>query len=121
MVSDSQCRRCGAVFHPARDHKCPRYYTLDGDHNLVGTDDVMVWAAWYENFEGRVLARDELGAGLKVITVCTGIDHSFGESEKPLLFATAILKDGVVDEMETSTYDEAMLAHAVMVDQAGKT
>jgi hypothetical protein len=94
-----------------------RFWTLDADHNLVPTDDVLVWAAFYEDFPRRMVARDELGEGVKVITVCTGLDHSFGESERPLLFGTALIVAGkIIDEEETSTWDEAVVAHRAMVE-----
>lgn len=66
----------------------PRYWILDG-HNIVGTDDVIVWSRWFENKYARRVAQDVIGEA-SVSMVFLGLDHSFDDDGPPLLFETMI-------------------------------
>lgn len=100
----------------------------DGLHFiLIGREvmpcDLMTWARWFEVASrtpgGRHVADDTVG-NLRVSTVFLGLNHSFLDDGRPLLFETMVfaLEDGRGAEAEGfdmqrySTYDEAEAGHA---------
>jgi len=94
------------------------YYTLDADHKAIPTDDVLVWARWFENINNRIVAKTVLPNGIRVSTVCLGADHAFGGGP-PLIFESMSFGDADHDEMceRYSTWDEAVAGHAAMVEK----
>jgi len=94
-----------------------RFYILEG-REIVPCDDVLTWAAWFEVTANRVVAQDEL-AGVRVSTVCTGLPRAADlvSGGTPRVFETKIFggrHDGL--ELHAATYDEAVQAHAHMVN-----
>lgn len=68
-----------------------RYYILDTQHNLVGVNDVRLWAAFFEDDTKRRVATDTFEDGTIVVsTVFLGLDHSFDPDAPPVLFETMI-------------------------------
>lgn len=71
-------------------------------------------------FEEFVLSKKQIGYSLqkdlakncRVSTVFLGYDHSYGETESPLLFETMVF-DGDFDgyQMRYSTYEDALKGH----------
>lgn len=95
-----------------------RFYTLDADHNLVGTDDVLVWGKWFE--EQRSLMHTEIN-GAVVSTIFVGMgpirmgDREWGGR----FFETGLLRDGeIIEEVPSRTWAEAELAHRKMLEKA---
>lgn len=80
------------------------------DKKVVECKDLMKWARWFQNIDGRRVAQDMVGK-VSVSTVFLGLDHSFGEG-KPLLFETMIF-GGKHDDYQTrySTWEEAEKGH----------
>lgn len=66
--------------------------------------------------EYRQVARDDVD-GLLVSTVWLGVDHSFGEGGRPIIFETMVFgPDGNDEWMDRySTEEEALLAHHAIV------
>lgn len=65
MVSDSMCRRCGAVFHPARDHECvpgqitlhehvPGFVDANPRSAVVSSLDELVAVPWIEKWPSTI-------------------------------------------------------------------
>lgn len=62
-----------------------RFYNIDGEP--ITLDE---WVNLFEMFEEyRIVAQDEVGAGIKVSTVWMGLDHSWGFG-LPLIFETMV-------------------------------
>lgn len=79
--------------------------------------DIIEWAKGFEDQDRRV-ARDTVGDA-EVSTVFLGIDHSFGDSEKPVLFETMIFGGPLDQEMwRYCTWDEAVEGHAKALELA---
>jgi hypothetical protein len=73
-----------------------RYYMLDERGEPVGTDDIYVWAAWFEDVNNRILAHDRDESGTRdvmVSTVFLALDHSFGLGP-PVLWETMVFVGG---------------------------
>lgn len=88
------------------DYK-PRYYNKHGVPISMEQ-----WAELFEDFEGRRIARDEVGPWV-VSTVWLGLDHSFLRSGPPLIFETMVFGGVLDDEMDRySTLEEAQEGHA---------
>lgn len=77
--------------------------------------DLMKWAAWFENAEGRIVARTEIGASV-VSTVFLGLDHQYGVGP-PILFETMIFTDGDSEDFQQrcSTWKEAEAQHGRVI------
>ena len=91
-----------------------RYYILDDDHNLIATDDVAIWGEWFGTAD-RHVALTEID-GIKVSTVCLGLDHNYSLDGPPMLFETMVF-GGEHDEecWRCSTWDEAVAQHERVV------
>lgn len=79
------------------------------------------WASWFETAERRV-ADTKVGE-THISTVFLGLDHSFGQSQKPLLWETMIFggeHDGYQERYTSRADAEAGHAHAVSLAQAKK-
>ena len=107
----------------------PRFYILDKDKNVIGTNDVNKWGEFFES-AGRILAQDEIGDHL-VSTVFIGIDHNFSDSGPPIVFETMVFKRDKsnlgslgkdVYQSRCATWAEAVAMHkeAVALVKAGK-
>ena len=96
-----------------------RYWILDAAGEPVPTDDVTVWAAWFETAAAdRVIARDKDEAagpgGVLVSTVFLGLNHQWGDGP-PVLWETLVFGGALDGEMNRYTSRAAALAgHAAM-------
>ena len=73
-------------------------YILKG-HKPVLCNDLMKWAEWYEKADRRV-AKTTLSNGVEISTVFLGLDHSFSNKSKPVLFETMIFGGKLDQGME---------------------
>jgi hypothetical protein len=90
-------------------------YVLDG-HVVVPCDDLMAWARFFQDTEGRRVAQTEIG-DVCVSTVFLGLDHQFGEGP-PLIFETLVMGGAFNDEVDRySTWEEAEEGHTRMVSR----
>lgn len=64
------------------------YYILNDKGEVEGVKDVLVWGEWMETHT-RSLKVTTVGDYF-VSTVFLGLDYSFGESKKPVLFETMV-------------------------------
>jgi|SRR6185503_9265685 len=88
------------------------FFKLDGKQP-VRVADTLEWARWFEDFEGRRVACDEIG-DVRVSTVFLGLDHQYGDGP-PLLFETMVFGGPLDGEMDRySTWDEAAAGHVAM-------
>jgi hypothetical protein len=85
-------------------------YILDEDGNPVLEPDIHKWGTWFENFNNRKLAHDEID-GVTISTVFLGLDHAWGDGP-PLLFETMIF-GGSHDQYQErySSKKEALAGH----------
>ena len=86
-------------------------YVLDEQGEAVPCNDLMEWARWFENAEGRRVANDHVG-DVRVSTVFLGLDHSFGGAV-PILWETMIFggeHDGYQERY--SSRRDAVAGHA---------
>lgn len=96
-------------------------YILDERGNPKEVDNILEWADWFEKAD-RTVAKDEFN-GIMVSTVFLGIDHSFGNSEKPVLYETMIfgLKEEDSEYQERyATKVEALAGHERAIRYAKK-
>jgi hypothetical protein len=95
------------------------YWTLDADHKPVPTDDVTVWARFFENMTNRLVDYTEITSQVRVSTVFLGLDHRFGGNGPPVIFETMIFGgelDG--DTWRYSSWDDAKIGHKGAVRKA---
>ena len=95
----------------------PRYYVLDANRQIRGTDDVMEWGRWMETQDRHVAeTRNE---HIRVSTVFLGLDHRYWGKGPPLLFETMIF-GGAHDQEQWrySSWDDAEIGHAMAVKLA---
>lgn len=89
------------------------YFKLEGKEPVQVTD-CLEWARWFENFDGRVVARDDLHDAV-VSTVFLGLNHQFGDGP-PLIFETLVFGGPIDGQMSRySTWDEAAAGHIAMM------
>jgi hypothetical protein len=92
-------------------------YILDENGEPMIEPDLMRWARWYEDFEYRRLARDDLGARGVVSTIFLGLDHSFDRGALPVLWESMIFggpHDG--EQFRYTSRREALDGHAALVE-----
>lgn len=92
-----------------------RHYVEDEIGQVVGIDDLMVWAEWMETHERRV-ALDELGERGTVSTVFLGLNHRFDGKGPPLVYETLVFggpRDGYM--LRYATRELALRGHEGMV------
>jgi hypothetical protein len=73
-------------------------YILDEHGEPIATDDILAWAAWFENSDdvrqvATLVLRDDHGeVRARIATVFLGIDHSFppATDSAPILWETAV-------------------------------
>lgn len=99
-------------------------YILDG-HTAVEEPDLMKWAKWFETGNRVVdksvadvsLGGDKVGQ-VTVSTVFLGINHSFSDSDRPLLFETMVFGGKLDQEMDRcSTWEAAEKMHELMCEK----
>jgi hypothetical protein len=95
------------------------YYTLL-DRIAVPTQDVLVWARWFEtHFKERMVAKTWIGE-TEISTVFLGIDHA-PWSARPEIFETMIFGGPLDEEMwRCSTYDEAEAQHEAAIQRVAE-
>jgi hypothetical protein len=89
---------------------CSKFYDREG--NPIS---LYQWALMFENDEAKRVARTELG-DVVVSTVWLGLDHGWGDDDRPLIFETMVF-EGKMDgeQMRYSTEEEARTGHQAMV------
>jgi len=84
--------------------------------------DVEKWATYFENMDYKSIARDVLGDGRVVSTIWLGIDHSYGDSDGPMIFETMIFEsEGDFTDLycdRYSTEQDALDGHKHAVELA---
>lgn len=93
----------------------PRHWILDGRE--VREVDLFEWAEWF-GVADRQIALTEIAPGIEVSTVFLGLDHGFGQSDRPVLFETMTFNDyGDINGGfgRWCTYEEAEAGHAACV------
>jgi len=94
------------------------YYRLD-ENNIAVPCETMEWAKSLEDRKKCKVGNDVLDDGIHISTVFLGINHSWQDSEKPILFETMIF-GGKHDEYQErcSTWKEAEIMHEKAVKLA---
>jgi hypothetical protein len=81
------------------------------------------WAALYEDFGYRVVARDTTRSGREVSTVWLGLDHGFTRSGAPVIFETLVFPCGAsgkdLDGARYTTEEEALAGHRAFLKKWG--
>ena len=102
-------------------------YVLNQHHEPMQVEDLMLWAAWLEEDETRIV-KQETVTGLGelvspfahpfVSTVFLGLDYNFREKGPPILFETMVLRGGPFKHTmwRYATWDEALKGHEYAVD-----
>jgi len=94
-----------------------RYFILDG-HELIacGLDDV---GGWCETADRHVRLTEQ--GDVMISTVFLGLDHGWGEGDRPVVFETMVFQGEHGGEMERyCTWDEAEAGHAQWVAKVFK-
>ena len=94
-----------------------RYYILNEKKQVVPTEDVLVWAEFFENYEGRIVKQDKLKPH-RVSTVFVGMGHN-PATDKPQLFETVVFdkEEGIEVVGAYSTWFDALEGHNRIVDK----
>lgn len=81
------------------------HYILDKKKNIKECD-LLEWARWFENPNNRIVKQTTIKKS-KISTVFLGLDHSFSNKGKPILWETMIFggKDDGYQERYTSEKD----------------
>jgi hypothetical protein len=98
-----------------------KYYLLDDDHHIRVTRDVLEWAAFFENYKGRIVEQTRFECGVLVSTVFLGLDHRYVGKGPPLLFETMVFEltmDGDGDQWRYASWDDAEAGHRAAVRRA---
>lgn len=92
-------------------------YILDENGAVQPCHDFMTWAKWFENSnEKRIIAKDKIGDST-VSTVFLGLDHSFTDSDIPVLWETMIFGGKHNDYLERySSKEDAIKGHNEAVE-----
>ena len=98
--------------HLIQNFMANNYYILDDANNVVWTNDVMVWAKYFETHDRRV-AQTTIG-NKWVSTVFLGIDHAY-HSDKLQIFETMINNTDTNEwedyQTRCATWEEAEKMH----------
>lgn len=89
------------------------YYTLDKEHNLIPTKNVLVWGRFFDNADNRRVGMTKRWP-ITVSTVFIGIDHNFEPEGPPVLFETMVFDSWRHGDYcrRYHTWDEAQAGHA---------
>lgn len=85
-------------------------------HKAIVEPDLLKWGKWFETANRRV-AEDTVGR-VHISTVFLGLDHSFGDRRKPLVFETMVFggeSDG--EQQRYCSWEEAEQGHKKMVEK----
>ena len=98
-------------------------YVLDGEGNPVAEPDLVKWAEWLQVHD-RVVAFVETPKGTIVSTCFLGVDCSFGHPMGPVLWETAIFREGTDNPVEVvaryPSREAALAGHAVALGEVRK-
>ncbi len=86
-------------------------YILVG-HDVVEEPDVLIWAKWFESAD-HVVQQTRVGEQ-RVSTVFLGLDHSFVDGAKPLVFETMVFESDPYEDKfckRYCTWGEAVAGH----------
>ena len=76
------------------------------------------WAALFEDFGYRQVARTVTTKGKIISTIWLGLDHNFSQKGPPLIFETMVFGgEGDFDDLDCDRYateEEALAGHAAM-------
>lgn len=98
-------------------------YRLDAEHRVIPEPDIMAWARWFEDWQARIVANDEIvhhGRPCEVSTVCVGVNQNYTLVGPPLIFETMVFwlhPDGSREEAafdltdRYATWAEALAGH----------
>ncbi len=91
-------------------------YILDDNKELVEVD-LYTWGKWFEDIENRRVASTHLD-GYHISTVFLGINHSWDESSKPLVYETMVFSPKGDDSYMRRyyTWNEAEIGHMNAVE-----
>ena len=94
-----------------------RTYILDGREPVAC--DLMTWARWFEANDRHVKLTEQ--GDVMVSTVFLGLDYSWGEGERPVLFETMVFAGNHGGDQERyCTWEEAEAGHARFVAKVFK-
>lgn len=87
-------------------------FVLNAQGEPERCDDIIEWGRFFEDFDNRRIARDEIGEIL-VSTVFLGMDHRFLGEGPPILYETMIFGGGHDEYQERCcTRAQALEMHA---------
>lgn len=86
-----------------------KHYILE-DEKITEETDILKWASWFET-ANRKIDNNYVGQ-VQISTVFLGIDHSFGDTDTPILFETMVF-GGEYDNCQERYYtiEEAKEGH----------
>lgn len=96
----------------------PRYYRRDGTPYPRGDKGLFEWAADYEDLKKKIVKQDRLPNKVRVSTVWLGLDHNWGDKNRPQIFETMVFfGKGYEDEecWRYATEEEALRGHKMLV------
>lgn len=68
--------------------------------------------AWVDAWADTRIIAEELIDGTRVVSAWTGTDHSFGDSPEPMIYGSAMFRDGqLVVEIDAPSEIEALTNH----------
>lgn len=72
-----------------------KYYMLKG-RSVVVTTSGEDFGNWFNDPNGKRVAQTEVAPGVKVSTVCLGLNHNWDDDGDPIIFETMVF-GGVLD------------------------
>jgi len=95
-------------------------YILDTDGRTpIQCDDLLQWTKWFHVTINRKVNYTIINTNVSVSTIFIGIDYSFGNSDKPILWETMIF-GGYGKTRRYSSYEDAVKGHAEVIKHAEK-
>lgn len=94
----------------------PLYYILNASGVPVPCANRLLWIAWMQIRQHRIIAQDRIG-DIGVSTVFLGIDHNFVDVGPPVLWETLLVggpRDGEIQRYQTQ--DAARAGHAKILN-----
>lgn len=91
-------------------------YILDEEGNPIPCENLLEWGKWFQDADRKV-ERTQIG-DVTVSTIFLGLDHSYSDEKKPILYETMVF-GGRPDEYmrRYSTKVEAQKGHDEIVEK----